>query len=399
MLSKLSQNFDSISTLILGENDYMPYRILKNAFIGLVLLLIAYSASMSFSYAAAFQNGSFENNTNNWLDDVSISPSLDVDFIGSAELNDITDWTLTVPTSTIHWYKKLSNTLPTAQSGNYYVKLGNSATGHKMEQAFDTVNNHVYSVTYYVFTEDTAAASAERTMTLTVRNTNSSGTTLATHADAATTTSWVQKSFTFTATSGTSHITLAQTSGSSKVFIDNIVITDTSLAPPAFDNTNSNVYPYDISNQQLKAIPGQTMVFDIGLRNTGTSPDANSAGTRTFYFVISVPNEIAFQLNSIVYTDGKQPYATATGNPTSSGNSFSINNSTLLCCGTSGDIEYSTVGTSGSWSTSPPASDYTDGGYSYTYNVRAIRISPRGTFADGSSSATGFRVYYMGQIR
>ncbi len=346
---------------------------------------------INISIAAPFQNGSFEQDSSKWQDNNG-SGSWDTDFLGASE-QDLTGWTLVVPSQEINWITVGPGGLSGGQDGTYCLLLGLSTEqGQKAQQAFDTVSGKTYTVSYYVRAWDTSiSTTARRTVTMTIRDSNTSGTVLQTHSGIATVDSvWQQKTFTFTATSSTSHITVAQLSGSARVYVDNIAIAENS-SPPVITNSNSAIYPDDPSSTNLKAIPGQVMVFDNGIQNTGGEADANST-----QIYVSIPTQIDFEQNSIVFQDARQAIAGATGNVAT--NYTTITTSGLSC---STCWEYSiNTGQGGPWTSLPNTmSSYVINSQTYLPNVKGIRLNLTGTFADGSSSATGFRFYYKGIIK
>jgi hypothetical protein len=122
---------------------------------------------------------------------------------------------------------------------------------------------------------------------------------------------------------------------------------------------------YDPSNTKKKAIPGEDMVTTLTVTNSGGQPFADSV-TNT----LSIPTNLAFKVGSV---------------------SFTANTSGLTCCGTAGNVLYSSTGTSGPWTYTPSGT--------YDSNVRAIKYTPTGTMATGHSTPVSYSVAYTAQIQ
>ena len=150
---------------------------------------------------------------------------------------------------------------------------------------------------------------------------------------------------------------------------------------------SEGVYVDDIFGQNLKAIPGNDMVFLRALENTGGSIASGDSFVMTF----DVPNNIAFKMNSISFNDAQKIGSF----PGDAEFDYSPTGATGMSVGT---ITYSNDG--GSSYVYTPSADITDVGTGETYDSRVthFRIAPTGGMNDGSSSPVGFRVYFMGRI-
>jgi hypothetical protein len=370
----------------------------------MIKLFILLLTSISAIYAAPvnlISNGSFEQNSGAWLADSSSGTcptGYANDHITPSE-QDLTSWTILPQSGSniMAWQK--CDTGHTPPDGTFMVYVKGAVNSVYLQQSFPTISGQSYVVKYPYYKRTNTSNS----LYFNFATSCASPPNTPFHSDILTDTTATSPvnvpethSFTFTAQSSSTCLSIdADTANQNWGYIfDNIQI----YLKPLFDNNNNSVYPDDPTLQHYKAIPGQTMVFDIGLRNTGGETDDNTTGNRHFGLKIAVPAEISFELNSIVYQDGYQPVSGSSGDVTSNGNRTSITSSGMLCCGTTGDIEYSNVGISGPW-TYTPTTSFSSGGKNYDNNVRAIKISPRGIFADGTSSATGFRIYYKGMIK
>ncbi len=347
-------------------------------------------------------NGSFENNSAAWgLNNANGQQGCDIDNLNGSE-QDITGWTievingvdLTTPNTNGLSWKTNCGTLPAAaaKTGSYSVQpAGEVGTDGRTRiyQAFTTTSGQTYKVRFWLFR---IGGNAENRIGLTIYNSSVNGTVLLNRGNIITTnnSSWNEHVYTFTATSSTSVIEFKNADGLSQgSSIDDVSVKLFVL--PTFTTTKAN-YPYDPSNQKLKMIPGQNIVFEWGLRNAGGEPDTDSLKV-----VMAVPTQIAFKIGSVTFEDGVIVNTGANGagqQPSATGNTAPNNTGMTI-----GTIEYSETGTSGPWG-AVPAADFTDGNGSYDNGIRAIRVTPAGTMNDGTTSPhVGFRIYYQGQVK
>lgn len=146
-------------------------------------------------------------------------------------------------------------------------------------------------------------------------------------------------------------------------------IPNLSYSPPV-QSLAHTIEVYDPLAQNLKAIPDNHVVVSGLYQNEGAAPDASSVK-----LTLPVNSNLAFEVNSLTYTDG------ASGNAVTG----------LSCCSGS-EIQYSDTGISGPWTYTPTGA--------YDANVRAVQIIPSGTMNAGSSgSPVGFKVDYRAKIQ
>ena len=340
-------------------------------------------------------NGSLEADNSLWGQNADLGNGLRVDRLNNSE-QDLTDWTIVMIDGQMEWMLH-DGSLP-AYDGSYSLELigavgspGNRNYG-RIYQALTTVSGVQYRLSVWLKPRSSTASNND--ILANIRNASSSGTIIATDtfspgsgSDSA---AWENHTLDFVASSTTTYISfevpaepIAPQAGQGSL-VDNISVTS---LMPVFTSTSAN-YPYDVSGDNLKAIPGQNMVIEWGLKNAGGPPDSG------FTMATSVNSNLAFKIGSLTFEDGCEVANVNGAGGVPSSTCVSINNSGL----TLGTVEYSNVGESGPW-TYTPSADFSDPDGSYDNDVRGIRVTPGGTMNDGSSSPVGFRIYYQGQIK
>ena len=161
---------------------------------------------------------------------------------------------------------------------------------------------------------------------------------------------------------------------------------DDNTTLPDLTITNK-VYVDDPVGENIKAIPGNVMAFQRSIQNTGGETDNNSLN-----MTFNLDSNMAFQLNSVSLNDG-QSIGSFSGDTVNDYNSINPSGLTL------DTITYSN--NSGSSFTYTPSANITDPitGHQYDDRITNVKVSTNGFFADGTSSPTGFRIYYKALIK
>ena len=223
-----------------------------------------------------------------------------------------------------------------------------------------------------------------REIMFTVKNTNGSGSTLATQTtNPVIDGTWEQYAVTFTATSSQTYLAIEPTTNATNSsFIDNVSV---DILPNL--TVDDEVYVDDPFGQNLKAIPGNDMVFQRAIQNTGGAINSSGGFSMTF----EVPTHLAFKINSISFNDGQKMGFS----PGDAEFDYDSTSSTGLTVGT---ITYSNNG--GSSFIYSPSANITDisTGATYDSNVTHFRITPSGNMSEGYTTPVGFRVYFIGRI-
>jgi hypothetical protein len=372
----------------------------------LCLLLI-----ITTSHAAPFQNGSFEDDSALWQD----NDRGFADILSQAE-QDLTGWTIEHVAGVhnfVHWARNWLGGLP--QYGAHYMVIAYWQGHMRLWQTFDTVIGQEYQVNFYMHKGYYPAghyggycgSADHKTILLTIKENNGSGTTLATFDGFEPYASWNLHSFNFTATTSQTYLSL-----SPKAYpchwhffpgIDNITVTKVPpiIAPPdpPVFSLHHSIYPDDPMQLNLKSIPGQEMIMDASTSNNGGA--VYDAGTQSWVF--RFPTQMTFKANSIVCRDGEQTrfynVSTLSGlfSPTWAANYYTINSSGFTNAEICASVMYSSDPAPtkfSTWVSSPGM--IIDG---YAPNVTGLRFKPSGIFADGSSGTTGYRVYFTLKIK
>lgn len=327
-------------------------------------LIIPYNAS-----AAAFQNGGFEANSAAFTDENGYG----YDFLTAAE-QDFTGWTIQILSGTYVFRTSTDGGWLVPRSGTYSANWSGTDGKGRISQVFDTISGKPYRMFYY---QKVFALNSNYNLLATIKNSNSAGTTLATATTRPTSTSAYQLyTLDFTTTSTSTYVSFENTTNSG----NDILLDDVSIVQLPIFTSTFKLYVSDPSAQNLKAIPGNELIFDKGLKNDGGVPDVNSTT-----LTIPIPSNLSFKVGSVTFQDAQYPKSTPTGNASTSYDTVGSSNLTV------GTIQYSSVGTSGPWTYTPSGT--------YDSNVRAVRIKPSGTMNNGNSGSVGFRIYFTAQIQ
>jgi hypothetical protein len=335
---------------------------------------------VTYTHAAPFQNGSFENNSALWDNNIAGV----VDNLNASE-QDLTGWTIEILAGG-HLEWRTDNPGGLSGGGTYSIELAGNPSQTRVSQIFDTVAGKNYQITYWLVPYNNAASTAQsRQIKITVKNTNGSGTLIGNRTDDPVYNStWQKFTFVFTAQSSLTYLSFENTVAASfGTFLDLITVDMQSNY-----ETATNTYVYDPFQQNLKPIPGQDMGLAYSVKNTG---GAATAGT--FDMKINLPPELSYKLHSFTFNDG-QLAGTGAFDPT---DDYEPVDATGLTCCTGAELTFSSDGTN--YNYTPSADFYDDFGNGYDDNVRSIRIKPSGTSNSGAINPVGFRVYYFAKIK
>jgi hypothetical protein len=248
------------------------------------MMMMCIMFCVTYTHAAPFQNGSFENNSALWNDEGNL------DGLNASE-QDLTGWTIEILAgSHLEWLLNSIYSTRLSGSGNYNIELAGGATQSRVSQIFDTVAGKNYQIQYYLYGRSTASTSADREIKITVKNNNGSGTQIGTRTDTpAGNDTWVKYVYTFTAQSALTYLSFENTTSSGVgTYLDLITVDMQSNY-----QTATNTYVYDPYQENLKPIPGQDMGLAYSVQNNG---GAATAGT--FDMKINLPPELSYKLNS-----------------------------------------------------------------------------------------------------
>jgi hypothetical protein len=352
----------------------------------LLVFLTTFLIFPVYSFAAVFQNGSFETLAFAYVaDNACCGVQLDT-LTAAAGDQKLSAWTIKTSgtitgggasyTGSIELLKVVGGApIASPKDGIYFVELAGNSGRTNISQVFDTIPGKNYQLKFYLWRNVNTGSLGDEDIKYYVCQTSSCATIYSTATYRPLTNSWNLYTVNFTPTTASSYVSFENLTNSfNGAYIDSISITE-------MPNLNffQNMYVYDIGNENLKAVPGNDVINDWGFTNTAGVPDAG-----TVVLVLSVPTHLAFQVGSLTFVDGEVP-GIPTGDPSTSQDS-SVGNSSLSI----GTVTYSSTGTTGPWTYIPTGA--------YDANVRAIKVTPSGTMNHGNSGAVGFRLYYRGRI-
>ena len=348
----------------------------------LAVVVLGYAGNVM---AAPFQNGSFENNSALWNNDTTTG----IDNLNASE-QDLTGWTIEILSgSALEWILAGAYGSALTNGGSYKIEFaGVGATRSRISQIFDTEIGKTYQISYWLYGRAIASTAQNREILVTVKNSNSGGSTVFSRTDApAGNETWGQYNFTFTATSSQTYLSFEnKTASGHGTYLD---LVNVNMLPNY--TTTSHFYVDDPYQEGVKPVPGQDVAIALSLSN-----DAGAADAGSLKLDYQIPNNMAYRLDSCVFVDGEIVAKSQDYDPI---NDFYIVSPTgLSCCNGGGELSFSSQ-TSGTNFSYIPQQTIEENGYFYDPNVRRIRVTPSGVSNNGVNGAVGFRTYCYAKLQ